>query len=71
MKPNEIRGARTRLGYTQRYMAGRLGMSTSTYQYKENGVRPFTTKEIVSLIDVLQLSSEQANDFLFDGKFPV
>lgn len=71
MKPNEIRGARTRLGYTQRYTAGRLGMSTSTYQSKENGVRPFTAPEIVSLVSVLHLTMEQANDFIFDGALPV
>ena len=71
MKPNEIRGARTRLGYTQRYTAERLGMSTSTYQTKESGVRPFTAHEIVSLAELLHLTMEQVNDFIFDGALPI
>ena len=35
MKPLEIKGARTRLGYTQQYMADRLGISLDTYRKKE------------------------------------
>ena len=39
MKPLEIKGARTRLGYTQQYMADRLNISLDTYRKKERGER--------------------------------
>ena len=37
MKSCEIKAARVRLKYTQKYMAERLGIATGTYQKKENG----------------------------------
>jgi len=70
MKPLEIKGARTRLGYTQRYMAKQLGITEASYHKKESGRVRFTDPEKVILAGVLELSFTQFNDFLFDGKLP-
>lgn len=71
MKPLEIKGARTRLGYTQKYVAEQLGMSVYSYQKKESGQVKFTDEEKVGLTELLELTLEQFNDYLFDGKLPV
>lgn len=71
MKPLEIKGARTRLGYTQKYVAEQLGMSVYSYQKKESGQVKFTDEEKVALTGLLELTLEQFNDYLFDGKLPI
>ena len=71
MKPLEIKGARTRLGYTQKYMAEHLEMSVYSYQKKESGQVKFAEDEKLKVGELLQLSLEQFNDFLFDGKLPI
>lgn len=70
IKTREIKGARTRLGYTQQYVADQLGITVLSYRNKESGRVRFTDTEMVGLADVLQLSLVQFNDFLFDGKLP-
>ena len=70
MKPLEIKGARTRLGYTQQYMADQLDITVNSYHKKERGIVRFTDPEKIVLAQILQLSLEQFNDFLFDGKLP-
>lgn len=70
MKPLEIKGARTRLGYTQQYVADQLGITVLSYRNKESGRVRFTDTEMIGLAEVLQLSLVQFNDFLFDGKLP-
>lgn len=70
MKPLEIKGARTRLGYTQQYVADQLGITVLSYRNKESGRVRFTDAEMIGLAEVLQLSLVQFNDFLFDGKLP-
>lgn len=71
MKPLEIKGARTRLGYSQRYMSERLGIHYENYRKKERGVVKFTEDEKFAMGEILELSLEQLNDFLFDGKIPL
>ena len=71
IKTLEIRGARARLGYSQREMAERLGMSLSSYQCRESGAVEFTIDDIVKLAEVLGLNIGQINDFIFDGRLPV
>lgn len=71
MKPLEIKGARTRLGYTQKYMAEQLGMSVFSYQKKESGQVKFAEEEKMKVGKILQLTLEQFNDFLFDGMLPI
>ena len=68
MKPLEIKGARTRLGYTQEQMAEKLDMSVYSYRKKESGEIKFTEKEKFALAKILELSLGQLNDYLFDGQ---
>ena len=68
MKPLEIKGARTRLGYTQKQMADLLNMSVHSYRKKESGHYKFTEKEKFEVGKILNLSIEQLNDYLFDSK---
>ena len=70
MKPLEIKGARTRLGYTQQYMAQELAISVHSYRKKESGVVKFTGDKIASVANLLKLNVMQVNDFFFDGKLP-
>ena len=71
MKPLEIKGARARLGYKQRQMAEMLGIPTSSYCNKENGVVRFTEEEKVKVAELLGFSPQQMNDYLFDGILPI
>lgn len=71
MKLSEIRGARARLGYKQKYMADELGISVATYRRKESGSSKFTAKESAKVAKILELSPGQMNDFLFDGELPI
>lgn len=71
MKPLEIKGARARLGYKQKYMADNLGISVATYRKKESGVIRFTDKEKIQVTKILELTPTQMNDFLFDGELPI
>lgn len=71
MKPLEIKGARARLGYKQRQMAEILGITTSSYCNKENGIVKFTDTEKVTVAKLLGFTLEQMNDFLFDGALPI
>lgn len=71
MKPLEIKGARARLGYKQQFMADNLGISVATYRKKESGVIRFTDKEKAAVTKLLELTTAQMNDFLFDGELPI
>ena len=70
MKPLEIKGARTRLGFTQQYMAEQLGCPTDSYRKKESGVVKFTDAEKIRVTKLLRLTYAQMNDFLYDGVLP-
>ncbi len=69
MKPLEIKGARTRLGYTQQYMADRLDISLDTYRKKEKGVIKFADTEKVTVAKLLELTAQQVNDFFSTGSY--
>lgn len=69
-KPNEIKGARSRLGLTQKYMADGLGLSEASYGKKERGEVEFTFAEVPRVARMLGLSWKQVNDFFFDGEMP-
>ena len=71
LKINEIKGARTRLGFTQEYMAQQLGISVYSYQKKESGKIPFTEKQKFGVAKLLELDLEQMNAFLFDNQLPI
>lgn len=70
MKPLEIKGARTRLGYTQRYVADQLDITENSYHKKESGKVRFTDKEKIRLARLLGLNLQQFNDFFYDGELP-
>ena len=71
MKPLEIKGARARLGYKQKFMAEQLGIPVSSYCNKENGIVKFTDAEKMKVGNLLRLSPDQINDFLYDGLLPI
>ena len=56
MKPLEIKGARTRLGYTQEQIAEKLDISVHSYRKKESGEVKFTESEKFKLAKILELS---------------
>ena len=70
MKPLEIKGARARLGFTQKYMAEKLGLTEVSYGRKERGEVEFTLDEVPEVASLLTLNNAQVNDFFFDGKLP-
>ncbi len=71
MKSLEIRGARTRLGFTQQYMADQLAISTASYSQKERGEVKFAISEAIKVKHILELSDEQFYDFFSDDKLPI
>ena len=71
MKPLEIKGARTRLGYKQKFVAEQLGMSVPSYRKKESGDVKFSDEEKAKLAVLLELSLPQINDYLYDGLLPI
>ena len=71
MKPLEIKGARTRLGYKQQFMADSLGISLPSYRKKESGAVRFTYAEKAKVGEILELTPCQLNDFLYDGILPI
>lgn len=70
MKPLEIKGARTRLGLSQKYMAEKLGITADSYGKKERDIVRFTDPEKVIVAQVLELTACQVNEYFFDGKMP-
>ena len=70
MKPLEIKGARTRLGLSQKDMAKQLNIAEPSYSKKECGRTRFTDSEKVIVAQVLGLTAAQVNDYFFDGMMP-
>ncbi len=70
MNTRELRAARARLGYSQSQVAKALGISTSSYSSKERGITEMSCAERIKCGQILELSFQQLNDFLFDGKLP-
>ena len=54
MKYPKLKAKRVELGLTQQEMADKLGITTTTYCFKENGKREFTISEIATLLNILQ-----------------
>ena len=71
MKPLEIKGARTRLGLSQKYMAQQLNITEASYGKKERGLVRFTDPEKVTVARLLNLTAAQVNDYFFDGMMPI
>lgn len=71
MKPLEIKGARTRLGLSQKYMAQQLNITEASYGKKERGLVRVTDPEKVTVARLLSLTAAQVNDYFFDGMMPI
>lgn len=53
---DNIRTLREKLGYSQEYMAERLGAKQAAYSYWENGSRKLSYNNLLEIASVLQLS---------------
>ena len=51
---NRIRGKRCERRITQEEVANKLGITTKTYNLKENGKTQFTVEEIATLLRILE-----------------
>lgn len=69
-KVNEVKGARTRLGYTQQDMADYLGITLPTYRKRESGVVKFTDEDKAKLTKLFEWDFDQMNRYLYDGMLP-
>ena len=54
----KLKGKRVEKGYNQTDMAKLLNMATSTYNLKENGIREFTARECIEIMNILECSFE-------------
>jgi len=70
MDSAKLRGIRVTKGYTQEVLAEKLGISTKTYNRKELGMIEFNRGEIASLIDILDLNSEELYAIFFSCGLP-
>ena len=71
MKPLEIKGARTRLGLSQKYMAQQLNITEASYGKKERGLVRFTDPEKVTVARLHSLTAAQVTDYFSDGMIPI
>jgi len=53
---NLLRGKMVSAGYTQKELAGALGMSENTLSAKINGSSSFTLKEVYAICSLLNIS---------------
>lgn len=54
----KLKGKRVEKGLTQPEIAKLIGMATSTYNMKENGIREFSMSECIELMKVLDCKFE-------------
>lgn len=55
----KLKGKRVEHGYTQDEFADLIGISLTTYQLKERGVREFTMSEINTILKLLDCTYEE------------
>ena len=55
----DIKKFRKRLGFSQEYMAQRLGITQASYSFKESGIRKFSIKELKMLKRILNVTYEE------------
>lgn len=55
----KLKGKRVEYGYTQEKFAELIGISLTTYQLKERGVREFNMSEINSILKLLNCTYEE------------
>ena len=61
-----IKKKRIELGYSQEYMADKLGISQSSYSRKENGTEKMSVVELSKIVDILGMSLSLSDS---EGKF--
>lgn len=71
MKPNALKAARVKLGYSQREVAKMLNMTYTQYLSRESGNAKFTNQEKAEVERLYKLSFTEMNDILFDGALPM
>ena len=69
--PNNIKGARTGLGYSQKEVAERLGMSVGSYYNRESGRIEFTKDEKEELKTMFELTDWEYIEYLYPWLVPV
>ena len=62
----KLKAARTTLGLRQQQISKELGMTTKTYNEKENQKQKLWLCEVVAIAKVLKLNSEQVLEIFFD-----
>lgn len=71
MNARKLKGKRIEMGFKQKDLAFKLGVSAKTMCLKEKSARNrFTADEMAQLAVKLQLSSAEFNQIFFDGKLP-
>lgn len=68
MNEDLLRGKRAEHGLSQEEISKQLGVSRTTYRFKESRERDFTGSEIKRLASVLSLSLNEVNAIFFDSK---
>lgn len=58
MKHLKLKAKRVECGISQQDMANKLGMTITTYNFKENGKRDFTIQECIKLVHILECKFE-------------
>lgn len=57
-----LKSKRALNGFTQEEIANEIGISTKSYNLKENGKRNFSLKEAATISQFLNLSLKEVND---------
>ena len=65
MDYSKLRGRIKECGYTQKSLAGGIGISEGQFCQKLTGKYPFTQKEIDKICDVLKISVNEIGLFFF------
>ena len=65
---NKLRGIIKENGYTEKEMAKKLGMDQATFSRKINSLSLFDTKEIKSMIDILNIDTNSIYNVFFVQK---
>lgn len=65
MKSNLLKAERIKNGITQKLMSKKMGINTSTYSRKENGLIDFTVSEVAIVRSILNLDSELIYEIFF------
>ena len=60
MNINKLKSKRVEKGFTQEYIAREIGMTTKTYNLKENGQSVFNIHEVKKIVSILNIEPNEA-----------